>query len=854
MRSCVRLCMVVFCCLCLYHPCLALEKHALLINVTDYKKSGLFDLESTKNDIELVKTVLIERLGFKESNIIVKPDNSEWTHTRIRDAFKEMAAKINQGDYVYIHYSGHGSLASDENGDEQNGSGKDQTWVPYGARAKSKTDTERELAKPVSSEDSVVDEYDILDDEIGEWLIPIYQKTEQVVIAVDSCNSATVTRGGNNAPRVRAAPPEERPHPLAKRKFQAYPGTEPGIRVFAARADEPAREYTPSKQEGNPDRKTYGAFSWFWAKAIEQAQVGETWDDIYNRVSLAVTDVVPHHPQLERDKNRGVLQWQVTPTSKTVLVLEADEKTARIKAGSLVGVTEGSIYRIYNPGSTERENSRLQITRVEPFESRCRITAGTFKRNDLVIEQEHVYAFEPLRVYLACDLEKDKGLLAAVAERLADIPAYERVENQSQSDLVLYVLRPDPQSVPVASGSVKSSLPESNADQLPQVWVLTSGEELYAPGLQFPLEQPEKGVSELMEALKRIARVRELKRLASSDFGAPPPVQMKVYTHTPVSSCKGVHPCVNYSKFGLGEYRLEGPAESSAAMNNKKTSTGQVLSFTLHNTSEKDYHCYLLDISPDGSVRVMYPEQGGSEAQLKAGKSIDLSSQMLLKSSQVLLKLDRAGEETVKLIATKEPVNIHLLSEPAYSAKTSKGHKGDLSPLDRLLASANSPGQTKGEKIGIKNDEWFTDQFTCVVSVSLGITREEAQSPDAPPLGTSKGAAPGPEIKVIKPDTQSPCIPPVPIEVKFEPRGSAQVDPQSIKLWYVKLLFRKDITDLIKPYVTKQGINIPDAALPKGKHTIEISLADTERNVTRRSFSFEVQADKNEQLADASGN
>lgn len=50
----------------------------------------------------------------------------------MRHAFAELAERVRPGDFVYIHYSGHGAQTQDLNGDGR--SGKDQTWVTYGAR------------------------------------------------------------------------------------------------------------------------------------------------------------------------------------------------------------------------------------------------------------------------------------------------------------------------------------------------------------------------------------------------------------------------------------------------------------------------------------------------------------------------------------------------------------------------------------------------------------------------------------------------------------------------------------------------------------------------------------------------
>lgn len=179
----------------------ASTKYALLIGIENYKGTGFASLDGPANDIDLAAKILTDKFKFSEDNIIILV-NQQASHLKIQAAFTELAKKVGQDDFVYIHYSGHGSFTKDLNGDER--SGFDQTWVSFGARKN--TDTAN------------LNHYDILDDELNEWLQAIYAKTEQVVLVSDSCHSATVTRG--NAPKTRAAPVDLRHHPLGKKSSQ----------------------------------------------------------------------------------------------------------------------------------------------------------------------------------------------------------------------------------------------------------------------------------------------------------------------------------------------------------------------------------------------------------------------------------------------------------------------------------------------------------------------------------------------------------------------------------------------------------------------------------------------------------
>ena len=126
------------------------------------------------------------------------------------------------------------------------------------------------------------------------------------------------------------------------------------------------------------------------------------------------------------------------------------------------------------------------------------------------------------------------------------------------------------------------------------------------------------------------------------------------------------------------------------------------------------------------------------------------------------------------------------------------------------------------------------------------ITPEEAA---APPASTEKGGQPldigreppdtGPLIEVLKPVPGAPLAVPLEIAVKFVPR-SAPVDLSSLKVTVVKFI-GIDITDRVLPFATPAGIQIPDAKLPAGEHTVRITVADASGGVSQKQLTLTVQ-------------
>lgn len=126
------------------------------------------------------------------------------------------------------------------------------------------------------------------------------------------------------------------------------------------------------------------------------------------------------------------------------------------------------------------------------------------------------------------------------------------------------------------------------------------------------------------------------------------------------------------------------------------------------------------------------------------------------------------------------------------------------------------------------------------------ITPEEAAMP---PASTEKRGQPfdagreppdnGPLIEVLKPVLGAPSAVPLEIAVKFVPR-SAPVDLSSLKVTVVKFI-GIDITDRVRPFATPTGIQIPDAKLPSGEHTVRITVADASGGVSQKQLTLTVQ-------------
>jgi len=690
-------------------PALAAGKHALLIGIHDYKLP-VNPLKGPANDVKLTKEMLRERFSFQDEDFIILL-NEKATHTGIENAFKELIGRVNSGDFVYIYYSGHGSQTADLNDDEADGDKKDETWVSYGSR---------------SSMDKHKDNYDVLDDEIGAWLVDLYAKTDQVVFVSDSCHSATVSRAVERGEAlVRAVEEDKRPHLLgertyAKPKKHKHIGVDaapeplgirvdaeqepPGIRVSAARDYESAADGLKIDDELKKDDQPNGVFTWYWVQSLQQAQKGYTWHDVFKQTYAQVTAIrgITQQPQMEGDGRQQVLGGGFKPHPKTISIRAVPGKSrAVISAGSLVGVTKGSIYRLYQPEASNPQNlPRLTIEEVGPFTSYGKPEPkGAFKTGNLVVEESHAYHFVPFKVQLKADFPKqDKSLLEAIQSAFQstsnDHTFFPYMLTDDSPDLRLHLLRPKALEDGQFIYEKDDALPKSFPNQQPELWVLTPDGLLFNENLQIAFNNPTEGVKLLKDNLKKWARLREIKALQSS-HPVPVKVQIEIWSHSQSES--EAENC--FVDENLGSYCQTGQY-SLSDFDKHTPSLGDVLRFTLNNQSDKPYYCYLINLSPDGAINVIYPYQTTEYTSVKPGDKNK-------RQTSLSVYLQNQGKRTLKLFTSTQKINdISLFEQSTYKPERLKSLEKSL---ERLLV--NTVHGLRGTRSTL-NDEWATEQAT----------------------------------------------------------------------------------------------------------------------------------------------
>lgn len=119
------------------------------------------------------------------------------------------------------------------------------------------------------------------------------------------------------------------------------------------------------------------------------------------------------------------------------------------------------------------------------------------------------------------------------------------------------------------------------------------------------------------------------------------------------------------------------------------------------------------------------------------------------------------------------------------------------------------------------------------------ITAKEAALPPAAGVLATRGISRGPAIKVVSPAPDTAVKSPFDLKLNFEARGGEKIDPNSIKVVYMKSPL-VDLTPRLQSAITPSGINFQQAEVPPGEHTIRITVKDGTGRETNNTMTIVV--------------
>jgi hypothetical protein len=655
-------------------------KYALIIGINEYKTFGstFGNLEGCGNDVRLIRDLLTSpRFGFAPEDVTVLTDEQA-THEGILAAIAEMAEKIGPDDTAYIHYSGHGSTKADKNGDEKDETGEDSTLVSYGARSGSFGADEGRGA-PASLNDS-----DILDDELDIALSRLSAKTRSVVFVADACHSGTITRGDDIMP-TRGIEADPRPHPAEGNAPLAAGAPRSWVAVGAAQVDEKAREYKAD------DNQKYGAFTWFWAKALESSDGGDTWQMVFERASVMMHDagITQQNPSLEGDGRLQIFGGRVGEVPRKFTVAKTSPAIT-INVGSFAGVSEGSEFQVQKGG--ELTGARLVVQKAEPYTCEVKAEGGGVAVGDVVLLTKWKPPFPALKVAVRADYSRDEPLAAQLRGLIASddrLAAYELAEKPDESQMLLLVTRPkkgaDGKLIPEGEGALIPQLDETAA---PEVWILDPSQSSFYNGLD-DLRKPfdDDGLSVVTRNMERFARLYALYNMPvpRGDAAAGLEIEYLLFTRASDEEYEALSDDQRVKLDGLDapagaplKWKLSRIVPAGGAGEVERNPDEGILLVRAKNPTDTPYYVYAINATPDAHILPFLP---GFQTTLTI-----VNPHQSRAFQDILLFTDE--REYVRVIATLQRINVHILAQSSVEReRRTGGEKGESNPIEDMFSN-----------------------------------------------------------------------------------------------------------------------------------------------------------------------
>jgi hypothetical protein len=656
------------------------QKRALVVAIGSYPKPAVYGyatLQGPKNDIGLMRTAFRSQ----DFDDIVVLQDEEATREGILEALNAAVKTTNPGDVFVLHYAGHGDQITDDNGDEIDG--YDEVLVPYGAPGNAFFKTKQERGAYTGTDH-------IRDDELHGYLLRLRQRAGadgNVVFWLDSCHSGTGARGPGDGPQPRGGrnpigPPAETRRASSDQEDGVFETVDeqaqargdgdslaPFVVISGSRQGE--LNYETEDENG----QVVGSLSFTLSQALSTAKPGDTYDMLFDEVARLMDEKAPHQsPQIEGDIFTEVFSGRAVAQRPYYDVERVQEEgTIVIAGGTLTGLFEGSGVALYPRQTTTTAGADGEplatgtVTNSDWTAAIVELDSVGAEEDDLLESRafvtEQAYGDMVIEVQLGEDLET--GVRDALRPSLEDTPVVQLVEQGG--DFILEH---------TVSTSYKGSLPDarpvfvvSAIDSLPVAPPVSAG----SPGLDI----------QVIERLKDVARNQYLKRIdtpreAASEIDLR--LEMIPATHhvdefgrvdTSYTNKYAGQPPGGTWEFRPDEDRRDGV-------------DGYLI--RVRNVGEKPAYATVLDLLPNSRATQILPLDGfvSREETYIAPDDTVLFRGLPLAVEPIY------GKETLKLIATREPIDLRPILNRVAQARSKSGERKSRGPFQQLFAEVHS--------------------------------------------------------------------------------------------------------------------------------------------------------------------
>lgn len=696
----------------------------LQVGIGKYKHAPTWaELRGAPTDVlEMRKVLESERWKIPSANIVTLAKEGEGTKKNILENFRNhLIARArehnqktngNRDAVVLFQFSGHGSQAPDQDGDEKDDS-KDETLVTY------------------DSQDAPGQNFDISDDEIYALTSELKLWTDNIVYILDSCHSGSGTRNGED---VRRLP--ERKNPVVP--LPGFAGTTrsggtaktddgtsrvlpPGseyIVITAARSNELASQKQCFEECGDARRPVvYGNLTFYLIDELKNARADTTYRELMENVARRVSAEKPTQtPQIEGNKGRFVFGSLASTEDNFVRIADpgapntSGSQSVKIAAGAMQGLTIDTVVSFYDKTVARFDQAEPVATglvkSIAPSESTVVVTE--LKRPIKADDKASVVTTDLGALKVKVNLDADAAKLTAAqknvidATRIALAPGDRPTADVRSIQLVtpqhaasgrwdVAILKDRFSTLSQTFGSevnceiagTKADAPRPKTASDKEVFYVAGKD--YIPLYRFCLDASESdakvAAERLREVVLHLAHIKSVNAIANRRSALNGKVFVKPIRLTGPFGC---------DQNSLLTYGTSAPVVADPKTGHYPFSTGEVLWLEVTNNSPRDLYLTLLDLAPDGSITVLSPrsidsEKDGVKIQ-KGGKRIlidDTCRQVGSETHAGAIELASGpGLENFKLIASVKPTTRDEFAFLEIGALAKRGRRASVVGLD----------------------------------------------------------------------------------------------------------------------------------------------------------------------------
>lgn len=646
--------------------------YAILIGIDFYLPDPLSgeskyeNLGGCVNDVNDMESFLKNKFKLEDQNITkltssdintsepAEIESQRASYKNIITAFDDLNARVEQGDHVFIHYSGHGGKAKTIFPNEKGSQSYDETLIPY---------------------DFILSESNcILDVEFSFLLNCLIEKEAIVTVILDSCHSGGMSRTFGHA-KVRSVgsldiPPKPTEklitskHDLDKYLYNNtikgitnsaswIPETSGYTLIAACRSNENAYE----NSFGETNSRRNGVLTYWLLRSLENLTQNISYSMLHYRILAQVKDQYEKQtPILQGEGERKLFELDELSALKSINVLKINQSNSEITiaAGQVHGIGLSTQLFIFPNNCTDlhNENNKLatiEITELEPTKAVGKIIDLSTKQAITPGDQAIIISPSPIqmrkKVKIICrpsSCDKHKKSIHKLEKKIMDSHWLDLV-NDKESYLV--------------------SIDNEGYYKIHDA----SGEEINFNVKNIHIDQTdaEKIIKERLEQTFKFNTIKKLNNTSDHSLKN----RLVIELETPNNS------------------NITRKLEDTIDIND-----GDKITLKIKNKSPYPINITIINLQSDWGISQTWPMDSDSFITLEPEDDENFPMEMYLPEKYI------EGIETLKIFATKEPTNFHWLAMSPLDCPASEKHSKrnkPTTPLEKLIYLINTSENRK---------------------------------------------------------------------------------------------------------------------------------------------------------------